>query len=308
MSLRQAAGRRRSTAAAESCPAGNLTPELDRSVKSLERGTHHDRSRHRRHRPQPDRPGQQGVARRPAPRRHERPDRRRRCMAKVPQVQPSDVERRDDGHRPARRRGWLQHRTRGVGRSPGCDDVPGVTVNRYCSSSLQTIRMAFHAIKAGEGDCFIAAGVEAVSRYASGASGHRAQPDLQAAGRAHQGPRPGRPGHVDAAGRAARHVHRDGPDRRERGRGRGHQPRRDGPLRRALAEPRLRPRRQRLLRARDHAADAARRHRRQQGRRPAPGHQLRDRQPAEAGVPSRRHHHGRQRLPAERRRRGGAWS
>jgi acetyl-CoA C-acetyltransferase len=52
----------------------------------------------------------------------------------------------------------------------GLDDVPGVTVNRYCSSSLQTIRMAAHAIKAGEGDCFIAAGVEAVSRYGSGAS------------------------------------------------------------------------------------------------------------------------------------------
>jgi acetyl-CoA C-acetyltransferase len=52
----------------------------------------------------------------------------------------------------------------------GLDDVPGVTVNRYCSSSLQTIRMAAHAIKAGEGDCFIAAGVETVSRYAHGAS------------------------------------------------------------------------------------------------------------------------------------------
>ncbi|MGA0879424.1 MAG: acetyl-CoA C-acyltransferase, partial [Ilumatobacteraceae bacterium] len=47
---------------------------------------------------------------------------------------------------------------------------PGVVVNRYCSSGLQTIRMAAHAIKAGEGDCFIAAGVEAVSRYGSGAS------------------------------------------------------------------------------------------------------------------------------------------
>ena len=41
----------------------------------------------------------------------------------------------------------------------GLPDVPGVTVNRYCSSSLQTIRMAAHAIKAGEGDVFIAAGV-----------------------------------------------------------------------------------------------------------------------------------------------------
>ncbi len=49
-------------------------------------------------------------------------------------------------------------------------NVPGVTVNRYCSSSLQTIRMAAHAIKAGEGDCFIAGGVETVSRYGNGAS------------------------------------------------------------------------------------------------------------------------------------------
>ena len=47
-------------------------------------------------------------------------------------------------------------------------DAPGVTVNRYCSSSLQTIRMAAHAIKAGEGDIFIAAGVETVSRYGNG--------------------------------------------------------------------------------------------------------------------------------------------
>ncbi len=50
----------------------------------------------------------------------------------------------------------------------GLDNVPGVTVNRYCSSSLQTIRMAAHAIKAGEGDVFIAAGVETVSRYSNG--------------------------------------------------------------------------------------------------------------------------------------------
>src|SRR4029077_19799609 len=42
--------------------------------------------------------------------------------------------------------------------------VPGVTVNRFCASSLQTTRMAFHAIKAGEGDTYVAAGVESVSR------------------------------------------------------------------------------------------------------------------------------------------------
>jgi acetyl-CoA C-acetyltransferase len=45
-----------------------------------------------------------------------------------------------------------------------------VTVNRYCSSSLQTIRMATHAIRAGEGDCFVAGGVETVSRYGNGAA------------------------------------------------------------------------------------------------------------------------------------------
>jgi acetyl-CoA C-acetyltransferase len=48
----------------------------------------------------------------------------------------------------------------------GLDDrIPATTVNRFCASSLQTIRMAFHAIKAGEGDQYIAAGVEAVSRF-----------------------------------------------------------------------------------------------------------------------------------------------
>src|ERR671938_627394 len=47
-------------------------------------------------------------------------------------------------------------------------DAPGVTVNRYCSSSLQTIRMAAHAIRAGEGDVFIAGGVETVSRFGNG--------------------------------------------------------------------------------------------------------------------------------------------
>ncbi|MBX7450953.1 acetyl-CoA C-acetyltransferase [Mycolicibacterium sp. 3033] len=52
----------------------------------------------------------------------------------------------------------------------GYDFLPGTTVNRYCSSSLQTTRMAFHAIKAGEGDAFISAGVETVSRFLKGTS------------------------------------------------------------------------------------------------------------------------------------------
>src|ERR1039458_3954315 len=49
--------------------------------------------------------------------------------------------------------------------------VPACTVNRFCASSLQTTRMAFHAIKVGEGDTFIAAGVESVSRVGRGSGG-----------------------------------------------------------------------------------------------------------------------------------------
>jgi acetyl-CoA C-acetyltransferase len=52
----------------------------------------------------------------------------------------------------------------------GMDHLPGTTVTRYCSSSLQTTRMAMHAIKAGEGEVFISAGVEMVSRFAKGSS------------------------------------------------------------------------------------------------------------------------------------------
>jgi acetyl-CoA C-acetyltransferase len=52
----------------------------------------------------------------------------------------------------------------------GMDDVPAATITRYCASSVQTTRMAFHAIKAGEGDVFVSAGVETVSRFAKGSS------------------------------------------------------------------------------------------------------------------------------------------
>ncbi|GAB3865649.1 acetyl-CoA C-acetyltransferase [Nocardioides maradonensis] len=51
-------------------------------------------------------------------------------------------------------------------------EIPGATITRYCSSSVQTSRMAFHAIRAGEGDVFISAGVETVSRYQFGTSDH----------------------------------------------------------------------------------------------------------------------------------------
>ncbi len=93
----------------------------------------------------------------------------RALMAKVPQVQASDVEDLMMGvGQPAGEAGFNVARMAAL--LAGLDNVPGVTVNRYCSSSLQTIRMAAHAIRAGEGDCFIAAGVETVSRYQFGAS------------------------------------------------------------------------------------------------------------------------------------------
>ncbi|MFM7308597.1 MAG: beta-ketoacyl synthase N-terminal-like domain-containing protein, partial [Actinomycetota bacterium] len=93
----------------------------------------------------------------------------RALMAKVPQVNPDDIEDLLMGcGQPAGEAGFNIARIVAV--LAGLDNAPGVTVNRYCSSSLQTIRMAANAIKSGEGDCFIAAGVETVSRYASGAS------------------------------------------------------------------------------------------------------------------------------------------
>ena len=93
----------------------------------------------------------------------------RALLAKVPDVDPNSVEDLLLGcGQPAGEAGFNMARV--VAILSGLAEVPGTTVNRYCSSSLQTIRMAAHAIKAGEGDVFIAAGVEAVSRYGSGAS------------------------------------------------------------------------------------------------------------------------------------------
>jgi acetyl-CoA C-acetyltransferase len=90
-------------------------------------------------------------------------------LAKVPQLNPADVEDVLLGcGQPAGEAGYNIARVAAI--LAGLENVPGVTVNRYCSSSLQTIRMAAHAIRAGEGDVFIAAGVETVSRYMHGAS------------------------------------------------------------------------------------------------------------------------------------------
>jgi acetyl-CoA C-acetyltransferase len=89
-------------------------------------------------------------------------------LNKVPSLDPATIEDIIVGcAQPAGESGYNIARV--VGILAGVD-VPGVTVNRYCSSSLQTIRMAAHAIRAGEGDVFVSAGVETVSRYLHGAS------------------------------------------------------------------------------------------------------------------------------------------
>src|ERR1700685_331226 len=91
------------------------------------------------------------------------------ALAKVPQLDPADISDLMLGcGLPGGEQGFNLARVVAV--LLGHDRLPGTTVNRYCSSSLQTTRMAFHAIKAGEGDVYISAGVECVSRLAKGSS------------------------------------------------------------------------------------------------------------------------------------------
>jgi acetyl-CoA C-acetyltransferase len=88
-------------------------------------------------------------------------------LAKVPQVAGTDVEDVIWGcASPAGEQGYNIARVTAL--LCGLTEVPGTTVNRYCASSLQAVRMAAHAIAAGEGDIFVAGGVESVTRFANG--------------------------------------------------------------------------------------------------------------------------------------------
>ncbi|MBT2385773.1 acetyl-CoA C-acetyltransferase [Streptomyces sp. ISL-11] len=91
------------------------------------------------------------------------------ALAKVPELDPRDI---DDLMLGCGLPGGEQGHNLGriVAVQMGMDHLPGCTITRYCSSSLQTSRMALHAIKAGEGDVFISAGVETVSRTVNGSS------------------------------------------------------------------------------------------------------------------------------------------
>ena len=91
------------------------------------------------------------------------------ALAKVPELDPADIEDLLLGcGLPGGEQGFNLARVVAV--ELGYDHLPGATVTRYCSSSLQTTRMALHAIRAGEGDVFLSAGVECVSRFATGSS------------------------------------------------------------------------------------------------------------------------------------------
>ncbi|HEY3906649.1 MAG TPA: acetyl-CoA C-acetyltransferase [Streptosporangiaceae bacterium] len=91
------------------------------------------------------------------------------ALAKVPQLDPTEIEDLILGcGLPGGEQGYNMARVVAV--MLGLDSLPGTTITRYCSSSLQSTRMAFHAIKSGEGDVFLSAGVECVSRLAKGSS------------------------------------------------------------------------------------------------------------------------------------------
>jgi acetyl-CoA C-acetyltransferase len=93
----------------------------------------------------------------------------RAALDKVPALDPTDIDDLILGcGLPGGEQGYNMGRV--VSILLGMDHLPGTTITRYCSSSLQTTRMAMHAIKAGEGDVFISAGVEMVSRFVKGNS------------------------------------------------------------------------------------------------------------------------------------------
>ena len=229
------------------------------------------------------------------------------ALAKVPQLDPADIGDLILGcGLPGGEQGFNMARVVAV--LLGHDHLPGTTVNRYCSSSLQTIRMAFHAIKAGEGDVYISAGVECVSRFVKGSSDSLPDTKNPRFGEAHirterasageAGPwhDPRADGTLPdiyiAMGQTAENVARAA----------RHHPRAAGRVRRALAEPGREGHRQRLLAAGDHAGDPARRHGGHGRRRPPPGdHDREGRRPA-ARFPAERHRDRGQLLPAQRRR------
>jgi acetyl-CoA C-acetyltransferase len=158
----------------------------------------------------------------------------RAALDQVPELDPADIDDLMLGcGLPGGEQGFNMGRVVAV--LLGLDALPGTTITRYCASSLQTSRMAMHAIKAGEGDVFLSAGVETVYRYLKGSSD--AIPDTQNpifAGAQPGSPPPHRtaprPGPTHGAGGAARRVHRHGTHRGEPRTCQRGDPRRDEPV------------------------------------------------------------------------------
>ena len=223
----------------------------------------------------------------------------RSVLEQVPQLDPAEVEDVLLGcGQPAGEAGYNIARVAAL--LAGLDNVPGVTVNRYCSSSLQTIRMAAHAIRAGEGDVFIAAGVETVSRYSHGASDvgpHNV--DFAAAEERTKlrspavtepwSPQPGLPDVYIAMGQTAENVAEYEKVTRE-----------EMDEFALLSQTRGgRVPAERVLRARDHPGHPARRDRGDEGRRATRGDHARRPVEPQAGLPRGRHGDRRQRVPAQ---------
>ena len=196
----------------------------------------------------------------------------RAALAKVPELDPTEIDDLMLGcGQPAGESG--NNLARVVAVLAGMDHLPGTTVNRYCSSSLQTTRMAMHAIRAGEGDVFISAGVETVSRYVKGRAD--GLPDTQnpvfaeaqartekfaAGGQTWVDPR--------TEGSCPTSTSRWG-RRRRTSPSSGHDPRRSRTSSASAARTGREGDRGRVLGARDHAGDAARTGPGQRRRRPA---------------------------------------
>ena len=209
----------------------------------------------------------------------------RSVLEQVPQLNPAEVEDVLLGcGQPAGEAGYNIARVAAL--LAGLDNVPGVTVNRYCSSSLQTIRMAAHAIRAGEGDVFIAAGVETVSRYSHGASD--VGPHNTAFAVAEErtklrapavtepwSPQEGLPDVYIAMGQTAENVAEYEKVTREE----------MDEFALAVPDAGGRVAAERVLRARDHPGHPGRRDGRHQGRRSATGHHARGPLQPQAGVP-----------------------
>ncbi len=100
------------------------------------------------------------------------------ALAKVPELDPKEIDDLMWGcAEPHGKQG--SNMARVIAILAGYDHLPGTTVNRFCASSTQTMRMAYHAIKLGEGDVFVAGGVECVSQYSNFAGAGGSNPDDQ---------------------------------------------------------------------------------------------------------------------------------